>query len=45
MHETQCGPLRAHRMNRKAWTSLKEIAQSNEHKKKQIANLTIPFYL
>lgn len=30
---------------RKSWTSLKEIAQSNEHKKKQIANLTIPFYL
>ncbi|KAG5070223.1 hypothetical protein AAZX31_01G205000 [Glycine max] len=30
---------------RKSWTSLKEIAQSNEHKKNQIANLTIPFYL
>ncbi|XP_029125218.1 uncharacterized protein LOC109789092 [Cajanus cajan] len=30
---------------RKSWTSLKEIAQSNEHEKSQIANLTIPFFL
>ncbi|CAJ1956084.1 unnamed protein product [Sphenostylis stenocarpa] len=29
---------------RKSWTSLKEIAQSNEHSS-QIANLTIPFIL
>ncbi|TKY70949.1 RNAse P, Rpr2/Rpp21 subunit [Spatholobus suberectus] len=30
---------------RKSWTSLKEIAQSNEHKNSQVANLTIPFFL
>jgi len=30
---------------RKSWMSLKEIAQSNEHKNSQIGNLTIPFFL
>lgn len=30
---------------RKSWTSLKEIAESNEHDKSRLANLTIPFFL
>ncbi|KAK7277562.1 hypothetical protein RJT34_22577 [Clitoria ternatea] len=30
---------------RKSWTSLKAIAQSNDHENNQIANLTIPFFL
>ncbi|XP_061337307.1 uncharacterized protein LOC133284320 [Gastrolobium bilobum] len=30
---------------RKSWTSLKEIAQSNQHENSQVVNLTIPFFL
>ncbi|KAJ1431370.1 RNAse P, Rpr2/Rpp21 subunit [Sesbania bispinosa] len=30
---------------RKSWTSLKEIAQNNEHENSQVTNLTIPFFL
>ncbi|KAL5193836.1 hypothetical protein HKD37_20G055993 [Glycine soja] len=35
----------SNKRRRKSWTSLKEIAQSNEHKNNPIANLTIPFFL
>lgn len=35
----------SNKRRRKSWTSLKEIAQSNEHKNSQVANLTIPFFL
>lgn len=35
----------SNKRRRKSWTSLKEIAQSNEHKNNQVANFTIPFFL
>ncbi|XP_027333283.1 uncharacterized protein LOC113848094 [Abrus precatorius] len=35
----------ASKRRRKSWTSLKEIAKSNQHENTQIANLRVPFFL
>lgn len=35
----------SNKRRRKSWTSLKEIAQNNEHKNSQFANLKLPFFL
>ncbi|KAJ1416120.1 RNAse P, Rpr2/Rpp21 subunit [Sesbania bispinosa] len=43
--EVAKGQTTASKRRRKSWTSLKEIAHSNEHEKSRVANLTIPFFL
>ena len=35
----------ASKRRKRSWTSLKEIAQSNNHENSHVANLTIPFFL